>query len=332
MGADLSFRELGFGQTRFKAKLAIRGSSAQPQIGLFKEGTHEVLSIPECMVHRPEINEAVAILKQSIGKRKIAPYSETTHEGQLRYAQFFVERKTGRVQLALVVNSVEIDPELELFLKDLAQYSLWHSIWINCNPSIGNRIFSDQWIHWSGEEWLTQTLRGVDVAFHPGAFSQVHLPLFEQMLRTVAEWIPQNSHCLELFAGTGAIALSLGSKCRWVELVENNPFGALSFQESLKKVENRYDYRLGNAVGPLKTYDAIIVDPPRKGLGKELLHALKDNTSRQLIYISCSFESFIKDAEELCKSGWKLETGVGFFLFPGTNEIEIAARFISTRV
>lgn len=33
---------------RCRAKLAIRGSSSKPLIGLYEEGTHNVVDIPDC--------------------------------------------------------------------------------------------------------------------------------------------------------------------------------------------------------------------------------------------------------------------------------------------
>ena len=325
--APISFHSDGFVHTRWKAKLAVRGTLGNPQIGLFKRGTHEVLSIPECLVHHPSINEAASLLKEAMRKHRVAPYAENPSRGLLRYAQFFVERETSRVQLALSLRNDA--PEIRDLCNTLSQIKLFHSIWLNIHPLPNNAIFGPTWIHLSGEPWLWQKFGPVRAAFHPGAFSQAHLPLFEQMLQAIADWIPANSACLELFAGTGAIALSL--KAGRIDLVENNPLGALSFAESLKELppeaQRRFSYRLGEAAGPFGAYDAIVVDPPRKGLGGPLLKTLNENPSRNLIYVSCNFSSFQRDAEVLIAGGWKLKEGKGYFLFPGTNEIETVSLF-----
>nr|GEY04829.1 hypothetical protein [Tanacetum cinerariifolium] len=61
---------------RCRAKLAIRGSSADPQIGLYEEGTHNVVDIPDCKAHHPNINAAVELLKKGIKILNIEPYDE----------------------------------------------------------------------------------------------------------------------------------------------------------------------------------------------------------------------------------------------------------------
>lgn len=327
------FFEEGFLGSRWKAKLAVRGARQAPQIGLFKARSHEVLSIPHCKVHHPSINRARALLERSMEKMGVEPYRETPSGGAIRYAQFFVERDTGKVQLTLVLNQKEKTPWVSAFLQELLKEEIWHSIWVNYHPTATNSVFGSDWELLWGDTWLWQRLHTVFVAFHPGSFAQAHLPLFERMVKSVEEWVPQGSSCLELYAGAGAMALNLAEKCQKLDLVENNPWSALSFRESLKRLpvalQNRFSYRLANASeSDLTPYDVLLVDPPRKGLDAPLLASLCQSENQQrLIYVSCSFQSFKRDAEVLVKNGWNLVKGEGYFLFPGTNEIEVLALF-----
>lgn len=304
----------GFSQTRLKAKLAIRQG---PSLGLFKKGTHEVISIPNCLVHHPSINEAVVILREEILKRNIRPYDET-RGGILRYAQFFVERNTGRVQLALVATR-----EIDNFCNALAKHDLWHSIWQNIHPAPTNAIFGPTWKLHSGEPYLWQPIGANLFPFHPAAFSQTHLPLFEKMIQKIAGWVEPDQRIIELYAGIGAIGLSVPHKS--LTLVENNPFAHLSFQQMKKDTP----YHLIDAKeANLSNYDVTLVDPPRKGLDPEIIPKI---SSPHLIYVSCQFSSFQRDAKLLFERGWKLQNGAGFLLFPGANHVEIVAQFSLTR-
>ena len=71
----------------------------------------------------------------------------------------------------------------------------------------------------------------------------------------------------------------------------------------------------------------IIVDPPRKGLSKECKSKIFNSNATQLIYVSCGYDSFIRDAKEILEKGWILDHAKGFLLFPGTNHVEIIAHF-----
>ncbi len=302
----------GFSQTRFKAKLAVRPG---PEIGLFKKYSHEVLSIPQCVVHHASINRAVLIIKEEMVRQKIIPYQESPPQGNLRYIQLFVERSTGRVQLTLVSNKGDLDA----FCQSLLMHDVWHSIWINLHSAPTNRIFGDTWKLVHGEPFLWQTLNQVPIAFHPGAFSQTHLPLFEKMLQKIESWVHPQERVLELYAGVGAIGLSIRHKAKELTLVENNPLAYLSFQQM--KTDVPYlciDAKEAN----MNDCDLIIVDPPRKGLDPQMIPQLG---SSRLIYVSCGFESFKRDSLALMSRGWKMKKAEGYLLFPGTNHVEILA-------
>lgn len=300
-----------------KAKLAIRSCpDSKVAIGLFKKDTHEVLPIPNCQVHHPSINEAVSLLKKEMIELNVVPYSESSLNGSLRYAQFFVERATGRVQLSLV-STKEEDP----LCKALKKYDLWHSVWQNIHPHRSNVIFGAKWMHIWGEPFIWQRLGENVYPFHPAAFSQVHLPLFEKMLAKLGTWVNKSDHVIELYAGIGVIGLSLPVKS--ITLVENNPYAYLSFQQlKTKAIYHCIDAKEADLSG----YDLTIVDPPRKGLESEILEKI---SSSRLIYVSCQFSTFRRDAEKLITLGWNLEEAAGYLLFPGTNQVEIVALFES---
>ena len=64
------------------------------------------------------------------------------------------------------------------------------------------------------------------------------------------------------------------------------------------------------------------MDPPRKGLDEAIVKQLYTVNRSQLIYVSCGFESFQKDCEQLLSVGWKIQEASGYLLFPGTNHVE----------
>lgn len=80
--------------------------------------------------------------------------------------------------------------------------------------------------------------------------------------------------------------------------------------------------------GHLEGQDVCIVDPPRKGLDKEVIEALCKpiETLKGLVYVSCGFNAFCRDHQKLVEQGgWKLERAEGFLLFPGSDHIETLA-------
>jgi 23S rRNA (uracil1939-C5)-methyltransferase len=318
---------------RTRAKLAVRGNFDSPEIGLFKRGTHEVFSIFDCPLHHPSINAGIKQLRELIVIHKISPYNEKSLSGMLRYVQMVVERKTGKVQLALVINSFKNEKDLLPFVEQLSKDDLWHSIWLNFQPLATNRILGDQWhLEW-GEPLLWEKLNHVDICFHPACFGQAHFSLFEKMLKSIRCFLLPSRKVVEFYAGVGAIGLSLIDLVGDLTCCEINPFAGFCFHDSVTKLslelQGKATFKVGNAqecAFLIHEANVLIVDPPRKGLDKALLREIcLSNHLEQIIYLSCGWESFKKDYEEIKGSGWKVENVEGYLFFPGSNHVEILA-------
>jgi len=323
---------------RTRAKLAVRGTAAAPQIGLFKRGTHDVEEILDCPLHHSAINAAIEIIRQAMIEEKIMPYDETTLSGDLRYLQFVVERKTNKVQLTLVCNDTSVSSSIKKLVDAISKKPLWHSIWINFQKGSTNRILGDEWLLQNTTEdkngFVWETLAGGAVCFHPACFSQAHLPLFEKMLLSIQKMVPPNKNIVEFYGGVGVIGLTLAKECDSLVCSEINPFSQECFEQSKQKLSVDEERKVSFIVKDAKeclflldNADVVIVDPPRKGLDPLVLKALIASSVQDLIYVSCGFASFQKEADQLLASGWSLKKAEGYLLFPGSDHIEILAHF-----
>lgn len=318
---------------RYKARLAIRQQMGKLTIGLFQKNSHKVEDIFSCRLHHEAILKAVEWIREWMESEHIEPYDENLHRGFLRYLQLVVERKTGRVQLVLVCNCDKKDLRVKTFQAAVSRlfhmHKELHSIWLNFQPIKTNTILGKEWLFCEGEEWLWQPFLGRKIAFHPGAFVQAHLPLFEKMVEEIAIEAQDAKSILELYAGVGAIGFCLASGDKRVKFVENNPYSYLSFCETKKKYPHEIEYFLENVEEYVTSHvldeEIIIVDPPRRGLGEKVLSVMHSINEKKLIYVSCNEKSFIKDVLSLEQSGWRIRKCAGYLFFPGTERFEILA-------
>ena len=308
---------------RTKAKLAVRGKAA-PAIGLFRAGSHDVLPIPHCQIHHPSINRAVAIIEDAVCQEHVSLYDEKSGKGVLRYIQCFAELIQGKIQLVLIVQAR--DQSIDRLCYLLQKNDLFHSIWLNIQPHATNTILGESWIHVWGPAFLEQKLAGHSFLFHPGAFSQAHWSLFEKLALDVVNMVPEKAKLLEIYAGIGAMGILAAPKCTSVALIENNPFAEKSFKALNIETIPYYLNDAREATKLIPNADCFILDPPRKGVDALLLNTLQW-AAGTIIYVSCDFNSFARDAEELIDAGWVLKEAKGYLLFPGTNHIETVAKF-----
>ncbi|XP_018822077.1 uncharacterized RNA methyltransferase pc1998 [Juglans regia] len=306
--SDFTFDSCRLWEWRCRAKLAVRGTVESPLIGLYQEGTHNVVDIPDCKAHHPNINAAVDLLRQGITKMNVEPYDEDLGTGDLRYIQMAVttydtslpasERyRNGKVQVALVWNSRNENSPSSNKLNALATF-LWqkgglksnahliHSVWANFQTSTNNIIFGNRWRHLLGERDFWERVGGIDISLAPSSFGQANTRAFDVMLRKLQKYVPFGASVADLYAGAGVIGLSLAAtrKCRSVKCIEINKESKLSFEKTIDRLSNSVDssiswHHADASKEPLSWMvgsDVIVVDPPRKGLEMSLVDALQN--------------------------------------------------------
>ena len=324
---------LGF---RCRARLAVRGRASSPKLGIFQEGTHRIADIPQCRIHHPRVNEVAAALRRAIRETGVEPYAERTQRGALRYLQIAVERASSRAQVVLVGNAERPDalrPALAALERALGNGL--QGLWWNGNTARGNAILGPLWQRISGEEALRETIGGVDVFQPPGAFGQSHAELFDGLARRARAAVPDGARVLELFAGTGAIGLGLLDRAQSVALNEIAPHGLRGLELGIAArppaEQARAEILPGDAAGfaeRIALCDALIVDPPRRGLGPALSDAICARPPARLVYVSCGLDAFLREAQSwLDARALELRALESYALFPYTDHVESLAVF-----
>jgi len=312
----------------------VRGRARSPKLGIFEEGTHRIADIPRCRIHHPRVNEVAAAVRRAIRETGVAPYGESSSRGEIRYVQIAVERASSRAQVVLVGNAESADPlrpTLAALERELG--GGLQGLWWNGNPDRTNAIFGPHWEHHSGEEALREPVAGIDVFHPPGAFGQSHPELYEILAQRAREAVPDGAHVIELFAGTGAIGLGLLERAERVTLNEISPHGLRGLELGIAArplaEQARAEILPGDAsrfVDRIPSIDALVVDPPRRGLGPALVDAIRRDPPARLVYVSCGLDAFLREANVWLDAGaLVLQALEAYALFPYTDHAETLA-------
>ncbi|CAN8075469.1 unnamed protein product [Agarophyton chilense] len=337
---------------RTHAKLAIRSPNrSQISLGLFRSNSHQLQQIPECTVHAPEINDVAALIQQIVRDSKLRAYNENTGSGHCRYALFTVHRLTRKVQVTIVWNSgswKDANPEAMILAAEIwrrAENRL-HSLWFNWNVSTGNSIVcpeTERYYHAYGEKALVETVCDVKITFPPYVFRQANLDAFEKLVMPkLLSYVPLRANVAEFCAGVGIIGLA-ALKHRKLEKLTSSEImdgGQKAFSAALKHLRKegvrgdaKYIIGSDSETRDMVELDTqvVIVDPPRGGLSEDVVRFLATPTEKEslgrLIYLSCGFPAFKKDARTLLEGQWRLKAAHAFILFPGSNHVELLCIF-----
>jgi len=196
--------------------------------------------------------------------------------------------------------------------------------------------------------------------FSPLVFRQANLAGFARIVQELLDpkVIPPGSTICELYGGIGLVGLSLlapppsaavgssassesglgGGLAGELRCSDENPANVRAFEMARKSLpleaQGLASFLCASALdaldgGDAEGADVLVVDPPRKGLEREVLAILCDPmdpraaTVHTLCYISCGFAALQAELPVLVQQGgWRLESSQGFALFPGSDHVE----------
>ncbi len=136
---------------------------------------------------------------------------------------------------------------------------------------------------------------------------------------------------LEFGSGSGTFTLPLSHLVQKVIATESSPLARKALTQALKhhKVENvvvsplNIQRQTKASVELLEQADAMLVDPPRSGLGHTLQTIEKATRKPQVIlYVSCHGRTLCKDGQQLRTMGYALQQIQGIDQFPNTPHCE----------
>lgn len=144
-------------------------------------------------------------------------------------------------------------------------------------------------------------------------------------LRLAAE-IETGDRVVDAYAGGGLFTATVAAPADEVVAIESDELALedLLVNTEASVIEGDVADALADVGGD---WDVVIVDPPRIGLGPEVVEALLAVRPGVIASVSCDVASFARDAAALIEGGYRLEWVQPVDMFPQTPHIETVARF-----
>jgi len=301
--------------------------------GFYREGSHKIVRSDGCLSCAEGGYEAALAVFEFAKAHGIPAYDEVSGKGIIR-SVFSRAAADGRLMVMPVVRSASGFPSDEFvsFIRQRLPKAV--SILLNVNPSNGNKLLGERCITLYGTPYLEDELCGVRLRLSPLSFYQVNHSacerLYSQVLEYADECSSENDVALDLFCGVGSITLCLASRFRAVAGIEIVPAAIENAKENAllngiknasffcSDAENARSVLTDAGIHP----DILVVDPPRKGLGPELIKYIPELGCRNIIYVSCDPATLARDLALLSDSGYALQKLKAFDLFPRTRHVE----------
>lgn len=319
---------------RSKAKFAVGGSAEHPTLGITGSApSYAGVDLPHCIAHTEVIASTIEPLKAFIRELHLEPYDIARRRGELKH--ILVTQGTDDALMIRFVMRSKRDLALLRSKLPLLHSLIPHAqvVTVNILPAHAALVEGDEEIVISEQQTLPMLVGDVELHLGPRSFSQTNTGVASQLYRQVAHWAQQSgaSSLWDLYCGVGGFALhaALGGVER-VSGVEISPEAIASARETSEElgVSERVSLVAGDAQEWAFAQDrdhypeAIVVNPPRRGIGTELAQWINQSNIPTVIYSSCYPKSLVSDLRLM--HSYRLTEARLFDMFPHTNHMECA--------
>ncbi|HEY4097195.1 MAG TPA: 23S rRNA (uracil(1939)-C(5))-methyltransferase RlmD [Baekduia sp.] len=321
-------------QWRYRNKLEFSfGTDAEGQLicGFHAPGSWEdIVGVEDCLLQSERGNRARREVLEWARGQNLTAYDRRSQLGALRNLVIREGRRTGQVQVRLVVSD---GVELDVHSLNAAVES--DSLLVTSIETVGETTAGGSTELVSGSATIDEQLGGLDFSLSSQAFFQTNTEMAEKLYAVAAETAGLQGweRVYDLFCGIGTIGLALSSKAGEVwglEIVEEAIADAIKNAKANEISNVQFfagDVRLAlrELVEKAGRPDVIVVDPPRAGLSQKVVRRILEASPKRIVYVSCNPTTLAPNAQQMVEAGYLLKTVRPVDMFPQTPHIECVA-------
>jgi len=179
----------------------------------------------------------------------------------------------------------------------------------------------------AGSDHIYIEVGGRSFLVSAGSFFQVNTLQAAAMVTHVMANLPLNDNMtvMDVYCGVGLYSAFLAPRVKSLVGIELSPEACNDFTANLDEFDHvaLYEASAEDVLGSTHfNPEAILVDPPREGLGAKTVEGIVAQGALNLVYVSCDPATLGRDARRLAEGGYTLQKIALFDLFPQTYHIE----------
>ncbi|AWS51060.1 MULTISPECIES: 23S rRNA (uracil(747)-C(5))-methyltransferase RlmC [Providencia] len=317
-------------QTAFrnKAKMVVSGSVEKPILGIVGRDGQGV-DLTDCPLYPDAFSDVFSAIIPFIARAGLTPYNIERKRGELKYLLLTQSHHTGKFMLRFVLRSEKKIEQLKKALPWLQeQLPLLAVITANIQPVHMAILEGEDEIFLTEQRTLREEFNQVPLFIRPQGFFQTNPIVAAKLYQTAREWVKalDIDSLWDLFCGVGGFGLHCAEKDTRLTGIEISAPAIASAQQSadelgLKHVEFKALDSTRFATANQDIPQLILVNPPRRGIGKELCDYLTYMQPEYILYSSCNAQTMAQDLQLL--AGYQVCKVQLFDLFPHTAHFEV---------
>jgi 23S rRNA (uracil1939-C5)-methyltransferase len=284
-------------------------------LGYYQLRSHQLLPITHCPISSPLVNRAVAAVWECGRSDEIPPAVRelelfADHADEVLLVEAYCEPRTSQGDAQAAADKLS---SIMREVKGAAVFEL--------PPA--NQFVEPKRLAASGSTTIAYRTKRAAYRVSAGAFFQVNRFLIDELAEIVVGGAT-GQMALDLYAGVGLFAVPLEESFAQVIAVEASQTSYADLRQNagqeVKAVRSTTAQYLDQASGIHP--DMVVADPPRGGLGENVVRSLARLGAPRITYVSCDPSTLARDLRTLLSLGYRIEGAHLIDLFPQTYHIE----------
>ena len=292
-------------QLKYRNKLAlpIGYENGETVLGFYAPRSHRIVPIGDCEIQSEWVKEVISAIKE-FALTGVRGYDEQTKTGELRH--IVVREINGKFIFALVAaKKINALPLVEILKKKFREFTLL----LNINSEPTNAIFGKSFYTVHGDGFFGAEEFGIKYKAGANTFLQVNDGVRSKLYSAVLDEAEEGVTALDLYSGGGLLTAMLAKKCGkayGIEIVEEASRCAdeLKNENGLEKnmfnICGKVEEEIDRVFAATKGKRIIVCDPPRKGMERSAVNAIKNSDADKIILVSCNPATLARDLGLLC--------------------------------
>ena len=313
-----------------------RDQNGRLKAGYYRPRSHKIVNLNHCPVLDPRLDALVEPLKRDLDDTGW-PADHDLIDGQgLRHLGLRLASASGDILITLISSHAELPGLEELAQSWLQRWPAVKGVCLNLQPKANNLVLGRTTHCLAGVPTIEEQFCGIKLSLSSTTFVQVNTPQAERIVQRLSDWLEiqcPGGSVVDAYCGVGTISLPLAKRGFHVQGLELNPDSVeqARINAMYNGLSSHCSFDAGDVAdllaSQLSDCQALVLDPPRRGLDQRVVASIIDQPPAALAYLSCDPATQARDLKALLSPAgpYELEMLQPVDFFPQTTHLESLA-------
>ena len=299
-------------------------------LGFFEEGSHCLVAEPCRHLFSPKVTSLLEFLEELLTAFQV----KVAEKGLPGLQQILIRESRAKGEILLVfIYSGKYSDKKEAIAREISRK--YPEVVGVCQSektrAAGAMLGGKSEIIW-GRDWLEEKIGPFSFIISPASFFQVNSlqtnVLYEKVLEYAA--LSGKEEVIDAYCGIGTISLFLAQQAGKLTGIEIVPEAVVDARKNAERnginnvefVQGKAEKIMPQMVARGARPQVVVVDPPRKGCGRELLDSIIAVSPQRVVYVSCNPATLARDLRHLVNGGYTVAEVQPVDMFPQTGHVE----------